>query len=147
MNALLRLLCLTVLLGATGCDPNNSECERLCSRFVNDCGWTAWGSVDQCRIGCTEDLYRRSDASEVIACYDAAVDAPTAEQAAAVVDRAVEAGLFADAVAAGTFDRDAAVNDAVGHGTCDAFALVQCKVEAVKVRPDAPLVPGTANSY
>jgi len=141
-----RLLPLIFAL-LTGCVTNGAECERICTRFVTDCGFNAWGSVEQCRVGCVEDLYRRDDAAEVIACYDAAVDAPTTEQAAAVLDRATDAGLFSEQQAAGTFDRDVAIQDAVGHGTCDPFAVVQCKVEAVQVRPTAPLVPGSAASY
>ena len=142
------LLALSILLlGTAGCVTNSAECERLCTRFVSDCGFNAWGSVEQCRVGCVEDLYRRTDADAVIACYDAAVDVPTVEQAGALVDRAVEAGLFSEQVTAGTFDRGAAVVDAQTHGTCDAFAVVQCKVEAVQVRADAPLVPGSAQTY
>ena len=63
------------------------------------------------------------------------------------MDRAVAAGLFSAQVTAGTFDRNVAVQDAVGHGTCDAVAVLQCKVEAVQVRPTAPLLPGTSQSY
>lgn len=143
MKAFLVLLALLM----SGCVTNGAECERICGRFVSDCGFNAWGSVEQCRIGCVEDLYRRTDAEAVIACYDAAVDAPTEELAGVTVDRATEAGLFADAQAAGTFDRATAITEAIGHGTCDTFAVVQCKVDAVQVRPDVPLVPGSATSY
>ena len=141
-----RLLLLAALL-CSGCVTNNAECERMCGRFVNECGFNAWASVEQCRVGCVEDLYRRTDAAEVIACYDAAVDVPTAEQAGALVDRATEAGLFSEQITAGTFDRNTAVQQAIVNGTCDAFAVVQCKVEAVQVRPTAPLLPGTTQSY
>ncbi len=139
------LLLVAVLL--SGCVTNSAECERICSRFVNECGFTAWASVEQCKVGCVEDLYRRTDTAEVIACYDSAVDVPTPEAAGALVDRAVEAGLFSAQVTAGTFDRNVAVQDAIGHGTCDSFAVLQCKVEAVQVRPTAPLLPGTSQSY
>ncbi|GEM_PF-1810457 len=145
-KALISTWVLAALL-LPGCVTNGAECERICGRFVNDCGFNAWNSVEQCRVGCVEDLYRRTDAAEVIACYDAAVDAPSEEEAGALVDRAVDAGLFSEQQAAGTFVRATAVQEAIGHGTCDPFAVVQCKVEAVKVRPDAPLVPGSAASY
>ena len=145
---MMRTLCLLLMacLGS-GCVTNGAECERICARFVTECGFNAWTSVEQCRVGCVEDLYRRDDADEVLACYDAAIDVPTSDQAGALVDRAAAAGLFAEQVAAGTFDRAAAVQEAIVHGTCDPFAVVQCKVEAVQVRPDAPLVPGSAQSY
>jgi hypothetical protein len=140
----LLLLALVAVL-SFGCVTNGNECEEICTRFVTDCGFNAWGGVEQCRIGCVEDLYRRADADEVLACYHAAVDPPTSEQAEALVDRATEAGFFDDRIEAQTFVRADAVTEAIGNGTCDAFAVVQCKVEAVQVRPTAPLLSGGAD--
>jgi len=62
------------------------------------------------------------------------------EDAARRVTRAQEAGLFDTAINAGTWDEATEVQRALELGTCDLFAFVQCKVEAVQVVPKAPLV-------
>jgi hypothetical protein len=85
-------------------------------------------------------MYRRSDAKDLFACYESAVAAPNDEEAARRVTRAQAAGLFDSAIAEGTWDEAAEVTRAKDLGTCDLFAFVQCKVEAVQVVPQAPLV-------
>ena len=45
-----------------------------------------------------------------------------------------------DPLAQGTFDRAAALSQMTEQMTCDPFAAVQCKTDAVLVRPDLPLV-------
>jgi len=108
--------------------------------MVSGCEFTAWTSVEQCKTGCLEDMYRRADVDEVLACYEAALDPPTRAQAEARVDEAVEHGFFEREVATGTFDRDAWVDRAIEDGTCDVFAVVQCKVDAVQVAPTGPFI-------
>ncbi len=134
------LLALLAVLALSGCNPNRNTCHALCSKFVNTCGWPAWTSVDQCRQGCMDDLYRRDDGNELIACYNAAADPPSAEVAGARVDLAVEQGVYDLQILQGTFDRASAVADMTQKMTCDPFAAVQCKTEAVLVEPDLPLV-------
>ena len=123
-----------------GCNPWSSQCEDLCSSVMDDCGFGAWSSVEQCRLGCIDDMYRRTDAKQLIACYEAAVAAPTVEEATTRVNRARQAGLFDAAIEAGTWDEQAEIQRASELGTCDIFSFVQCKVEAVQVVPKAPLV-------
>ncbi len=124
-----------------GCNPHADECESICRQFVVGCEFTAWPTAEQCRAGCEEDMYRRDDAADVFACYEAAVAPPSRIEAGARVDAAVDRGFFAEEIAAGTWDREATIDAAVEAGTCDLFAVVQCKVEAVQVRPDPPLLP------
>ena len=141
MSPQLRCLVLVLLaLGLAGCNTWSDRCESLCGRLVDECGFTAWSSSEQCRVGCVDDMYRRHDAAELLACYEAAIDPPDSETAEQRVRRAREGGLFDDAISAGSFDEAAEVQRAVELGTCDAFAFVQCKVEAVQVAPQTPLV-------
>jgi len=135
------LLLMMVVVMGLGCQPNRNECQALCSKLVNTCGWPAWTSVDQCREGCLDDLYRRDDSEELIACYNEAADPPTIEAANARVDLAVAQGVFDAQIAQGTFTRESAMAQMTEKMTCDPFAAVQCKTEAVLVRPDLPLVP------
>jgi hypothetical protein len=128
------------LLASLGCKSTQPECEAICERFVTECGWTAWPTVESCTAGCVDDLYRRKDADEVLACYHAAADPPSHQAAEARVLQAEEAGLFSRAQAAGTYDREAAILDAIEHGTCDPFAAVDCKVGSVLQRPELDLV-------
>ncbi len=125
---------LGVVAALVACNPTSQRCEAVCTKFVLGCGWNAWTSVEQCRQGCVEDMYRRDDANEVLDCYVAASDAPAEETAASWVDRAYGAGVFDAKVAAGTYSREEAVEEAIAFGTCDVFAAVQCKVDAV-IRP------------
>jgi hypothetical protein len=127
-------------LALVGCETTSSKCEDVCELFVTDCGFAAWPTVTACRQGCVEDLYRRDDVDEVLACYRAAVAPPTQADAEARVDDAISEGLFDRPIAAGTFDRDAAVTQAVEWGTCDAFEVVQCKVDAITKRPELSLI-------
>jgi len=133
---------LTLLLLLAGCSgqTNRAQCRALCSKFVNTCGWPAWTSVEQCQQGCLDDLYRRDDAAELFACYNDAADPPTAEVAGAQVDLAVEQGVYDAQILQGTFDRTTAIERMTEQMTCDPFAVVQCKTEAVLVQPDLPLV-------
>jgi len=135
-RALLFLLVLTL----AGCTPNRNECEALCSKLVNTCGWPAWTSVDQCAEGCVDDLYRRDDADDLISCYNAAADAPPPEVAGARVDLAVEQGVYDAQIAQGTYSREGAIVQMTERMTCDPFAAVQCKTDAVLARPSLPLV-------
>ncbi len=132
------VLCTFALLG--GCNPWATRCETLCSSLIDECGFGAWSSTEQCRSGCIEDMYRRADAKDLFTCYESAVAAPDDAEAAQRVARAQAAGLFDSAIAAGTWDEAAEVTRAKTLGTCDLFAFVQCKVEAVQVVPEAPLV-------
>lgn len=135
---LFLVLCIFALLG--GCNPWSTRCETLCSSLIDDCGFGAWSSTEQCRSGCIEDMYRRSDAKDLFACYESAVAEPDAAEAAQRVARAQKAGLFDEAIAAGTWDEASELTRATALGTCDLFSFVQCKVEAVQVVPKAPLV-------
>lgn len=132
-------LLLASLVGP-GCASQAKECESVCRRMVSGCGFTAWTSVEQCSSGCVEDMYRRDDADVVLACYMAAVEPPSRAEAEASVDDAVAHGLFEREVMTGTFDREAWVDRAVTDGTCDVFAVVQCKVDAVQVAPTGPFI-------
>jgi len=85
-------------------------------------------------------MYRRDDAKDLLACYETALAPPTLEEATTRVTRAQQAGLFAAEIAAGTWNEEAEVQRALELGSCDLFAFVQCKVEAVQVVPTAPLV-------
>lgn len=129
------LLLLIALACAAGCNPHATECEAICRKFVSGCEFSAWSSVTQCQDGCMEDMYRRSDADEVLACYTAAVEEPARASVETQLDRALAHGFFADEVAAGTFDREAKVTEGIAAGTCDLFAVVQCKVDAVQEPP------------
>jgi len=80
-------------------------------------------------------MYRRDDAEEIFSCYRAAVAAPSREEAAATVERALAAGLFSRELELGEFNLEVAVDSAIENGTCDAFAAVQCKVQALKAPP------------
>jgi hypothetical protein len=133
------LLLLLGLVALAGCSDVPDRCDAICSRFVVDCEFTAWSSVDQCAAGCVEDMYRRTDAHDVLDCYHAAVDTPTAQQSEARVDRALEAGLLGEASFI-PFDRAAAVDQAMSAGTCDMFAVVQCKAESVQVPASGALL-------
>ncbi len=135
------LLALVVLALLAGCGrTNRAQCQALCSKFVNTCGWPAWTSVEQCQQGCLDDLYRRDDAEDLLACYNAAADPPSAEEAGELVDAAVERGVYDAQILQGTFDRTTAIERMTDQMTCDPFAAVQCKTEAVLVQPDLPLV-------
>lgn len=128
-----------LLVGVRGCGSDAEGCESICRRFVDECGFSAWQTVEQCAAGCVEDLYRRDDKDRVLECYHAAVDAPTREQAEVAVDAAIEAGLFSQPHI-GPFDREAAVQEAVAAGTCDVFAVVQCKVDSIQVPVSGTLI-------
>lgn len=143
MKRLLPLLFLVVLGSLAGCNRNANQCRALCSKFVNTCEWPAWTSVEQCEQGCIDDLYRRDDADELLACYHAAADAPTDEVVEAAVDRGIAAGVYDVQIAQGSFDRDAAKTVLSQRMTCDAFAAVECKTEAVLQEPNLPLVRET----
>jgi hypothetical protein len=135
------LLLLAIASFVVGCNPHADACDSICRRFVAGCDFSAWSSVQQCTDGCVEDMYRRDDVEEVLACYEAAVDAPTRAQVEATIDRALEHGFFVDEVAAGTFDRNARVTAGIEAGTCDLFAVVQCKVDAVQKPPSGLFLP------
>lgn len=134
------LILLSATLGLVGCNPWSERCENLCTQLMNDCEYSAWATTEQCRQGCTDDLYRRDDAADVMTCYESAVAVPSAEEAASRVARAREAGLFDKAIEAGTWDQTAEEARAVELGTCDLFAFVQCKVGAVQVEPKLPMI-------
>ena len=134
---LLVTLALAALLA--GCDDHSDGCESVCRSFLFDCGVTAWADVEQCTAGSGEDLYRRTDADEVLACYEAAIAVPTRAQAEAKVDAAFEAGLFGE-ILIGMPDRDTLVEQAIQSGTCDVFEVVQCKVEAVQEPASGALI-------
>ncbi len=135
-HSLVRILLLALLLaGLSGCQSNREECEEVCRTFISTCDWNAWSTVSQCTQGCVDDMYRRDDAQEVFDCYRAAIAPPSREQAAITVQRAVDAGLFSKDQEVGLFDLDAAIDAAIEHGTCDPFAAVQCKVQALKQPP------------
>ncbi|MEE2828594.1 MAG: hypothetical protein VX498_05370 [Myxococcota bacterium] len=136
------LLMLALLTTASsGCNPWSSRCESLCVRLVDECGFNAWSSAEQCRLGCVDDMYRRTDAEELLGCYEAAVDPPSHEEAAELVNRALQAGFLAPPIDDQPLDVDAEIERAVAFGTCDVFSFVQCKVEAVQVPPSSPLLP------
>ena len=75
----------------------------------------------------------------MLACYHEAVDVPTRTQAEVRVDRAIEAGLF-DQPTVVPLDKEAVIDAAVDSGTCDLFAVIQCKVEAVQVPASGALL-------
>lgn len=118
-----------------GCASHDEECEEICRSFITTCEWNAWSHVSQCTQGCVEDMYRRDDAEEIFDCYRAAIAPPTREAAQVTVQRALDAGLFSKAQDLSEFDFELAVEDAIVSGTCDPFAAVQCKVQALKVPP------------
>lgn len=124
-----------LLMGSLGCDSNRADCEGICRTFISTCEWTAWSHVSQCTQGCVEDMYRRDDTDDIFACYRSAAAAPSREEAEATVQRAVDAGLFAKDQELGAFVLEEVIDAAVEHGTCDAFAAVQCKVQALKAPP------------
>lgn len=143
----MRLQLITAVLGLAlatslgACSSSSARCESLCTQLVDECGYSAWTSVDQCRSGCVDDMYRRSDADEVLGCYEEALAVPSREEAATRVNRARQAGLFDRAVENGTWDEEAEIDRAIDLGTCDLFSFVQCKVEAVQATPESPLLP------
>ena len=130
---LMSALLLTSLLPA--CESHRDECEEICRTFISTCEWNAWSHVSQCTQGCVEDMYRRNDADEVFDCYRAAIAPPSREDARATVQQALDAGLFAKAQDLNEFVFEVAVDEAIAHGTCDPFAAVQCKVQALKAPP------------
>ena len=130
-----------VAISLVGCNPWSSRCEELCTRLVDECDFGAWSSAEQCRMGCVDDMYRRHDAEELLACYETAIEAPSEDVARQRVLRAQQAGLFDEQVASGTFDETIEVQRAIEFGTCDVFEFVQCKVDAVQVLPETPLLP------
>ncbi len=134
------ILWFAVALVGCGSGDNGPRCEQICRKFVTVCEWPAWTSVEQCKRGCLDDMYRRADAAEVLDCYAAAADAPTAELVQQTLDEAIALGVYDVAVAQGTFDRAQAAIQMTEQMTCDPFAAVQCKTSAVLVRPDLPLV-------
>lgn len=134
------IIVLIALLAGCGGGDNGPRCEQVCRKFVNVCEWPAWTSVEQCKRGCLEDMYRRNDADAVLDCYAAAADPPTTEAVEAAVDEAIARGVYATGISQGTFDRAAAISQTTEQMTCDPFAAVQCKTDAVLVRPDLPLV-------
>jgi hypothetical protein len=140
MRAFRLSLLLLALALFCGCNPWSNRCETLCSGLMDTCSFGAWSSVEQCRMGCVDDMYRRSDASELFACYESAIAAPSPGEASQRVARARAAGLFDATIAAGTWDEETEVTRALELGTCDLFAFGQCKVDAVQVVPEAPLV-------
>jgi hypothetical protein len=133
------LVLITLVLG--GCSSTGRRCEAVCTEFMTTCGWTAWPSVDVCKSGCEDDLYRRSDATEVLDCYEAAVAPLSEEEAEALVTRALTEGIFTAQEDAGTFSYIGEVQRTVDASTCDLFATVQCKVQATQQPADAPLLP------
>lgn len=139
MNRFAPLLLIAALLGC-GSGDNGPRCEQVCRKFVTVCEWPAWTTVDQCKRGCVDDMYRRSDSAEVLDCYATAADAPSPEQAEATLDEAIARGVYDVAIAQGTFDRATATAQVTEQMTCDPFAAVQCKTASVLVRPDLPLV-------
>ena len=139
-------LLLTILLGVGACNPWSSRCEDLCSQLKEDCNFSAWATSEQCRQGCVDDMYRRDDAEELFACYERAVAVPSADEAIARVAQAQQAGLFDKAIEAGSWDQASEEARAIELGTCDLFAFVQCKVEAVQVAPQLPLLGDEALS-
>ena len=119
----------------SGCASHDEECEEICRSFITTCEWNAWSHVSQCTQGCVEDMYRRDDADEVFDCYRAAIAPPSRDDAQITVQKALDAGLFAKAQDLNEFDLEVAVDEAIASGTCDPFAAVQCKVQAIKVPP------------
>lgn len=134
----MRFLPLLVLLA--GCATAASKCEDLCVRLVDDCAFTAWPSVESCRVGCMDDLYRRDDVDDVLGCYHAALDGPTEAVAEAKVTEALDAGYWAAEVEAGTFDRPARVQQVRADGRCDPFAVVQCRIDSAGDEAPSPLL-------
>lgn len=131
--------CLLALL-LLGCDSTSRRCESVCTEFMTTCGWTAWPTVDACKAGCEDDLYHRSDASEVLDCYEAAV-APLSEEAAeAQVARALTEGMFAAQEAADSFNYILELDRYRTASECDLFATIQCKVLAVQQPVRTPLL-------
>ncbi len=137
---MIRWIPCLLALALVGCNTTSRRCESVCVEFMSTCGWTAWPDVDACKAGCEDDLYRRTDAEEVLDCYEAAV-APLPEEAAeALVTRALTEGIFAAQEDAGTFSYIAEVERYVGASQCDVFAAVQCKVLAVQQPIVTPLL-------
>ncbi len=134
------LLVLVAALAGCGSGDSGPRCDQVCRKFVNICEWPAWTSVEQCKRGCLDDMYRRSDAQEVLDCYAAAADAPSPDTVELTLDQALAQGVYDVAIAQGTFERGRAAAQLTEQMTCDPFAAVQCKTAAVLVRPDLPLV-------
>ena len=126
-----------------GCAPHRKECEELCTVFVDEsgCGFRAWKNVAQCTNGCLDDLYRRDDSDVILGCYWKAVEGMDEAEAALQVGFAEEARIFDAKKVDGSFDRQAEI-DALVERKCDPFAIVQCKTQAARVIPDAPLLSG-----
>lgn len=135
-----RFVLITVVLLLAGCQSTARRCESVCTEFMTTCGWTAWADVDSCKAGCEDDLYRRSDADEVLDCYEAAVAQMPREQAEDVIDQALLEGIFSTQEAANTFNYIREVERFQEASTCDLFATVQCKVQAVQQPIDTPLL-------
>ncbi len=131
-----RLLLFCVLLSA--CTGTERQCEQLCQKMVGTCAWQAWSSVEVCTQGCLDDLYRREDSAEIVACYDAAVEPMTRDAAEAAVTDALNAGLLADDSPDFSFLGE--VQRLQDGSACDAFAVIRCKQGAAPSRPDLPLV-------
>ncbi len=135
----MRWLLIAAMLATLGCNNTARRCESVCTEFMTSCGWTAWPSVDACKAGCEDDLYRRSDATEVLDCYEASVAEMTEDEAQELVNRAITEGVFvADAT---EFSYIAEVQRVVEASRCDVFATVQCKVQSVQQPVDTPLLP------
>ena len=137
-SAAASLACSFVVLGSVmlaGCGSHEEECKEICRSFITTCEWNAWSHVSQCTQGCVEDMYRRDDADEVFDCYRTAIAAPRRAAAQVTVQRALDAGLFAKAQDLNEFNIEEAIDKAIAHGTCDPFAAVQCKVQALKQPP------------
>ena len=120
---------------AAGCNPSQSGCESICRQLITGCEFTAWSSAEQCQAGCVEDMYRRSDAEDVLACYQAAIDPISRAEAEDRVDRALEKGALGGLTLSDGIDREAVIQQTLEASSCDVFAVVQCKVEAVQVAP------------
>lgn len=121
---------LTLAATVAGCATHEKQCRALCTQLVADpCNLPSWPTEEQCVRGCMDDLYRRDDAEEILACYQGAIDGPTRAQAEALVDRAIGEGLFEAESVAGTFDREFEV-EVLDRRSCDLFQLIDCKTRA-----------------
>lgn len=113
-----------------GCATHEKPCRALCTQLVADpCNLPSWPTEEQCVRGCMDDLYRRDDAEEILACYQGAIDGPTRAQAEALVDRAIGEGLFEAESVAGTFDREFEI-EVLDRRSCDLFQMIDCKTRA-----------------
>lgn len=133
------VLCLVAVL-LLGCSSTARRCESVCTEFMTTCGWTAWPSVDVCKAGCEDDLYRRGDASDVLDCYESAIAPLPQEAAEEIVTRALTEGMFRAQEEANTFSYIAEVERYTSASECDLFATIQCKVLAVQQPVNTPLL-------